>query len=207
MYNNHSEGNIEEINQVDNTKYQRLASWIFGGFSFLFLIGVFIFSPESLPAFKHKILAIISAILCGLFTYFFTGTIKLDAKFPKIGIVLRAAGGVAMFLVVLFWYNSDYAPVRSVDEGTIIYLENIRSMKTSFSNPHNITQQPIVFKWKSGEATFSLYKRGKAIIEDKRHTSPFELKKLEPDIYLLKTNLKSEMFNLSFEIVNDKRSR
>jgi len=33
---------------------QRLASWIFGGIAFAFLIGVFIFGPNELPPQKHR---------------------------------------------------------------------------------------------------------------------------------------------------------
>ena len=49
---------------------QRLASWIFGGIAFAFLIGVFIFGPDELSAGQHRILGIMCAVLAGLFGYF-----------------------------------------------------------------------------------------------------------------------------------------
>jgi hypothetical protein len=67
----------------------------FGTLSFLFLIGVFLFSPDPLPSSKQKILAIISALLSGLFGK----------------TVIQASGGTALFLIVLLWWFSGFAPV------------------------------------------------------------------------------------------------
>ena len=93
---------------------QYLASWIFGGITFAFLIGVFIFGPDELPEEKQRILGIICSVFAGLFGYFFTGSIKLvtEGKLPKWGKVsIQAGGGVALFVLVLLWWGSNYAPV------------------------------------------------------------------------------------------------
>ncbi len=98
---------------------QRLASWIFGGISFCFLIGVFIFGPDELPAEKQRILGLICSVFAGLFGYFFTGSIKLMAegqlsKWSKI--TIQAGGGAAFFVLVLLWWGSDFAPVTRMEE-------------------------------------------------------------------------------------------
>ena len=95
-------------------QHQIIGTWIFGALSFLFLIGVFLFAPEELPPFKHKILAILSALLIGLLSYFLTGTIKLvsEGKIPSLGkVAIQGGGGLALFVITLFWWNSEYAPV------------------------------------------------------------------------------------------------
>jgi len=96
-------------------KDQRLASWIFGGIAFAFLLGVFILAPRELPSYKQQILAIISAILCGLFGYFFTGSNKIvgDGQLPNWGkLSIQAGGGFALFALILLWWNSKSAPVQ-----------------------------------------------------------------------------------------------
>jgi hypothetical protein len=99
---------------------QRLASWIFGGIAFAFLIGVFIFGPDELSEEKHRILGIMCAVLAGLFGYFLTGSMKLvtESKLPKWGrITIQASGGIALFVLVLLWWGSNYAPVtRRIEE-------------------------------------------------------------------------------------------
>lgn len=107
---------------------------------------------------------------------------------------------------------SDKTPAKSdnrqipdapIEEGNIFILEDLKKIETSIGNPISITKQPIVFKWKSGKASFSLYKDGKPIFEELSHTSPFELEPLNPDIYEIKTNLRGENLNLCFEVVKD----
>ncbi len=96
------------------TKQQSLATWIFGSLLFAFLLGVFIFSPEMLPEFKHRLLAILSALLAALFGYFLTGEINLEiSKESPFGqLAVKAAGGVALFALVLWWWSSPLAPVQ-----------------------------------------------------------------------------------------------
>lgn len=100
---------------MNKRDHQVIATWIFGAISFVFLIGVFLFGPDALPFFKQKIIAVISALLVGFFTYFLTGTIEIYAKKQSqaLGLVaVKATGGIGMFLLVLVWWSSDLAPVR-----------------------------------------------------------------------------------------------
>lgn len=109
------------------TSFQRLASWIFGGITFAFLIGVFVFGPDELPEGKQHILGIMCAVLAGLFGYFFTGSMKLvtEGKLPKWGkISIQASGGVALFVLVLLWWGSIYAPVNKTSKETIDEIDH-----------------------------------------------------------------------------------
>ncbi|MEE4355519.1 MAG: SUMF1/EgtB/PvdO family nonheme iron enzyme [Desulfococcaceae bacterium] len=89
------------------------ASWIFGSILLIFYLSVFLFFPDTLPAFKHKMLVVISALLTGLFSFFLTGELTLKLEMPKWGnLVVQAAGGFGMFVLVLWWWGSPYAPVQ-----------------------------------------------------------------------------------------------
>lgn len=99
------------------SKHTAIASWVFGSILLLFYLGLFIFGPDELPEFKHKMLAIVSALLCALFTLFWVGslnvTVQAKSKWSKIAI--QSGGGAAAFVLVLWWWNNpDYAPVKSV---------------------------------------------------------------------------------------------
>jgi hypothetical protein len=79
-----------------------------------FLMGVFLFAPATLPAYKHPILALLAALLAGLFGWFLSGTVsvRIDALKSRFGnIAVRATGGLALFFLVLVWWppipNSD----------------------------------------------------------------------------------------------------
>ena len=103
---------------MNKAKGQHLASWIFGGTSFLFLMGVFLFGPNELPPQKHLILGLFAAFAAGLLGYFLTGSVGLQTstKLPVLGkVVIKAAGGAALFIIVLFWWNSDRSPVKKID--------------------------------------------------------------------------------------------
>lgn len=93
-------------------KQRSLATWIFGSLLFIFLIAVFVFAPASLPEFKHRLLALLSALLAAFFGYFLTGSINIEiAKKSKVGqLAVKATGGLAMFVLVLWWWSSPLAP-------------------------------------------------------------------------------------------------
>ena len=96
------------------TQHRSLGTWVFGSLLFVFIVGVFILAPQTLPEFKHRLLAICAALLSGFFAYFLTGEISVEIKALKsrVGdLALRAAGGLAMFVVVLLWWLSPLAPV------------------------------------------------------------------------------------------------
>jgi hypothetical protein len=103
-------------------KQRSLATWIFGTLLFFFLIGVFVFAPESLPEFKHRLLALLSALLAAFFGYFLTGEINIEiARNSKIGqLIIKAAGGLALFVLVLWWWTSPLAPTMEKKNNTPI---------------------------------------------------------------------------------------
>lgn len=113
------------------------ATWIFGSLFILFFIGVFIFAPPTLPEFKQRILAVFSALLCGLFAFFIVGDIVMRGKsintdFGTIGI--KAGGGIAVFLLVLWWWFSPLAPVIS---------ENVNAIYRVRVTVLNLRQNPV----------------------------------------------------------------
>jgi hypothetical protein len=101
-----------------NDRPHALPAWIFGSVFTLFLLGVFLFGPNALPEFKQRILAFVAALLAGFFGYFLTGTLGVDAhaELPWLGkTAIKGGGGLALFVVVLAWWSSPSAPVRSTD--------------------------------------------------------------------------------------------
>ena len=84
------------------SKQTSLATWIFGTLLFIFLIGVFVFAPPTLPEFKHRLLALLSALLAAFFGYFLTGDINVEiAKDSKLGqVAVKAAGGLALLFLL-----------------------------------------------------------------------------------------------------------
>jgi hypothetical protein len=87
---------------------QRIASWVFGSTLVLFALFLMVWGPESLPLWKQRLLGFLCALLSGLFSYFFIGT----ASFIPNKIPIRASGGVAVFLIVLWWWFSGLAPIQ-----------------------------------------------------------------------------------------------
>jgi hypothetical protein len=80
-----------------------------------FFLGVFLFAPKELPEFKQRMLAFSSALMAGLFGFFFTGQMNLELKvvkqrFGDLGV--KATGGAALFVLVLIWWLSPLAPVK-----------------------------------------------------------------------------------------------
>jgi hypothetical protein len=109
-----------------------LATCIFGGLLLLFVLAVFAFAPERLPEYKQRILALSSALLAGLFGYFLTGSIgiKLTALRTKFGdVTVDAAGGLALFVLVLVWWISPLAPVGTGDGMAVVRITVLGSDK------------------------------------------------------------------------------
>jgi hypothetical protein len=81
------------------------ATWVFGSVLLVFAVWVFIFAPDTLPEYKHRMLGILLALLSGLFAFFLTGDMGLEIKsiesrFRKVGV--KATGGIAVFVLVLW---------------------------------------------------------------------------------------------------------
>ena len=92
---------------------QTRAAWIFGSILLLFLFGIFIFAPPTLPDFKFKLIAFFCATLAGLFALFFSGSAVGKIKIPLPGKwAIQASAGCLLFLVVLFWWTRPSAPIR-----------------------------------------------------------------------------------------------
>ena len=92
------------------------ASWIFGSLFVVFLLGVFVFGPPSLPGYKQQILAYICATLAAFFAIFFTGALLVNAQLPIPGKwTVRGGAAFGLFLVVLFWWRSDASPIPRND--------------------------------------------------------------------------------------------
>lgn len=101
--------------QSTRAKDRRMAAWIFGPISFVILICVLVLSPRELPPTSHQILGFITSLCAGFIGYFLTGNIKLDTagRFGKWGKTrVQAGGGIAIFIFVILWWNSDYSRVR-----------------------------------------------------------------------------------------------
>ncbi|MCP4373922.1 MAG: hypothetical protein GY797_38335 [Deltaproteobacteria bacterium] len=93
------------------SKSTERASWIFGSVLLLFMILVFIFSPQELPPYKHRQLGFFCALLSGLFAFFFIGTNKIIIKHksPAIRFIYQGGGGFSFFALVLLWWGSPYS--------------------------------------------------------------------------------------------------
>lgn len=96
---------------------QTRASWTFGTLFVTFILGVFMFGPTALPAYKQQLLAYVCALLAGCFGLFFTGTLLLAAQLPIKGKwTLQGGAGFGLFIVVLFWWRSPAALVKVLDD-------------------------------------------------------------------------------------------
>ena len=103
---------------VSTAQSRSRATWTFGALFILFLVGFFILSPSSLPLFKQRIVAVISALLAGLFAYFFTGDLGVNFSSSKNSpwrLAIKGTGGLAAFALVLVWWFSPFSPLKSDD--------------------------------------------------------------------------------------------
>lgn len=96
---------------MTRTNHRTYGSWIFGTILLVFVFAVFWIAPDTLPSFKQQILAFSMALLAGLFGFFLTGDMTLAMQHKESSTSLKAAGGIALFVLVLAWWNSAAAPV------------------------------------------------------------------------------------------------
>lgn len=136
---------------------QTKASWIFGSLFAAFVLGVFIFGPPALPAYKQQILAYVCALLAGLFGLFFTGSLLVNAELPFLGKwVIQGGAGFGLFLVVLFWWQSPSALVQKehIVSDDPPREEGRRVTKTKKSIPAR-AEDPAPPKMTTSEETYS----------------------------------------------------
>jgi len=116
---------------------------------------------------------------------------------PFIGLFLFLLAG---FVVVWLCFTTPQMTRLNLDD----FKSNMTNNMNSITNPIIISQQPIEFKWQAGKLAFSLYRVGDgSIFNDSLGVSPFKLPHLEPDKYLLKTNLKGVILEIYFDVVKD----
>jgi hypothetical protein len=114
---NHGASTSSGHGPISPERQRLLATWIFGSLLFVFLVGVFVFAPPTLPEFKHRLLAFCAALLAGFFAYFLTGEIALRVTSLKTRpgeLAIQAAGGLTLFALVLYWWSGPWAPVTEV---------------------------------------------------------------------------------------------
>ena len=109
----------KKLGPVPDVLRLSLPSWIFGTALLFFILGVFVFSPPTLPEYKQRILALTCALVGGIFAFFMTGDIGLrfvptSSKLGKI--TIKATGGLAVFVLVLWWWTSPIAPIPITKE-------------------------------------------------------------------------------------------
>ncbi len=84
----------------------RVAAWVFGAVSLLFLMALIFFGPSNLSADYRPIIKFVAAICAGVVSGFFVGQLGLGGTIPGLDSDLRvaAAGGFGAFvLVLLLW--------------------------------------------------------------------------------------------------------
>jgi len=139
---------------VAPSKHNAIAAWVFGSILLLFYIGVFVFAPAELPEFKHKQLTILSALLCALFTFFFVGSLQISfqykTKWSKLA--LQSCGAVAMFVLILWWWNNpSFTPITKQighPDVSVISLPNTTIEQTTKGDSSTaiITKTPLDHK-------------------------------------------------------------
>lgn len=93
--------------------------WVFGSVLLLLSVSAFIYAPDQLPEYKQRLLAIASALVSGLVGFFLTGSIGLKikpAQTPLGELTVRSTGGLALFVLVLWWWLSPLAPMPVAKE-------------------------------------------------------------------------------------------
>jgi|GEM_PF-1479881 len=108
-----------KLTQRSGERNRQTASWILTAVLGVFFIAVFVWAPPTLPPFKQRMLAFAAALLAGTCAIFWTGSLGIHVQWltGRFGqIAVRAGGGLAVFVLVLLWWESPLAPV-AVDSG------------------------------------------------------------------------------------------
>jgi SEFIR domain len=131
-------------------------SWIFGSLLLIFFIIVFSFGPDSLPEYKTRMLALISALIAGLFGFFLTGDVGVEVKalqsrFGEVGV--KAAGGIALFVLTIIWWVSPFAPVKSAPVTPPAPIESYKIRLTALDLQKRPVEDAQVWSSPKGELT------------------------------------------------------
>lgn len=130
---------------MTHTNHRAYGSWIFGAILLIFVFAVFWLAPDALPSFKQQILAFSMALLAGLFGFFLTGDMTLAMQHKESSTSLKAAGGIALFVLVLAWWQSSAAPVIAAEaapQATVKPVEKAVAPKPSQPVTPTQTQVP-----------------------------------------------------------------
>ncbi len=169
-------------------RYNHIGTWVFGSLLLVFLLLLFRFGPEELPLYKHRILAIISALLSGLFSAFLTGEVSLRLRISASAtsglLISQASGGIAIFMIVLWWWTTPMAPVRqkieeSVMTGKVYFVENDKIIEPVNGATVQISKYPQYSDFTDENGIFNL-----KISED------IELKEIELEVIYKKYSKK-----------------
>lgn len=99
---------------MNRSTHRAIGSWVFGTLLLGFLVAVFWLSSDTLPPFKLQVLGFVMALVAGLFGFFLTGSLSLSMKHKESSTTLNAVGGIALFVIILAWWNSSLAPISKV---------------------------------------------------------------------------------------------
>lgn len=113
---------------------RKIGTYIFGSILLLFFFYIFLFSPDTLPLYKQRMMAFASSLLAGLFTFFLSGSIKLAGQTPntRFGkVTIQAGSGIAVFVLVLIWWLSPNPPIHidKMDEKLKVIDEKLSEIK------------------------------------------------------------------------------
>jgi hypothetical protein len=89
------------------------------GFLATVLVWLLAFGPDVLPEFKQRLIAVFGALLAGIAGYALSGrlTASWGAADSKSPMAVKATSGSAIFLIVLFWWFSPFAPIKVAKDG------------------------------------------------------------------------------------------
>ena len=144
------EGNSTKSSHTLGSQSRVSGSWIFGTLLLIFFIFVFSFGPDNLPEYKTRMLALVSALIAGLFGYFLTGDVGIEIKAlqSRLGTIgVKAAGGIALFVLTIIWWVSPIAPVKSVTSP----IENYKIQLTALDLQKRAIEDAVIWSSLKGE--------------------------------------------------------